>query len=364
MRFRKLLIGIFLVFLLGLEVLIKAGNVTPFLFQILFNKNIELNHSNPDSINILLLGIGGGNHEGAKLSDTIILANVNLKNQKINLISLPRDIWIKELNGKINSAYQIGDDKKKGDGLVLAKSVVDKVTGQDPDYGAVIDFSGFVKAVDLMGGIDINVDDTFDDYQYPIDGKEADPCGHTSSEISKFTATDSAEADLPGFFPCRYIHVHFIKGMTHMSGETALEYVRSRHAQGDEGTDFARSKRQEKIIKAIFQKAVSLQILTNPAKIFSLYSTLQSSVQTDVPQNQFDDFIKLAQKFGSAKINSVVIDYGDPVTKRPGLLINPPIQSKYNYEWVLVPRTGNFDEISSYITCELTGGNCQIAPSP
>lgn len=371
--FKKVIILVSLVVLFGLQVMIKAGNISPFLFQILFTHNIQLKQASPDSINILLLGRGGGHHDGPNLTDTMILANLNTKSSKVTLVSIPRDIWIDELSGtnkKINEAFSQGESKRKGAGILVAKSVVGEVTGQKIDYAVVIDFAGFVKAVDLMGGLSINVDKTFDDFEYPIEGKEEDLCGHDAQEVKEFVSTTSgtltAEADQQKYFSCRYEHIHFDKGINQMNGETALKFVRSRHATGSEGTDFARSQRQEKVIKGLIDKAVSLQILANPAKVIGLYSTLQSSITTDIAQNEFDDFIKLAQKLKNAKLNTIIVDYGDPITKRPGLLINPTIQSKYNYEWVLIPRigNGNFSEIHDYIKCELGGGNCKITPTP
>lgn len=346
----------------SLEAFIKSENISPVLFQVIFNKNIELRKSTPDTINLLLLGIGGGNHDGPNLTDTIIFANLNITSSKITLVSLPRDMWSYDLQGKINTAYAIGQAKRKDGGLVLAKSVVGHITGQEIDYGVVIDFSGFVKAVDLVGGLDINVDRTFDDYEYPIEGKENDPCGHKQEELDSLaTASSQLEA-----FPCRYEHIHFDKGKTHMDGQTALKFVRSRHAKGDEGTDFARSKRQEKIIKAFMDKVFSLQIIVNPAKIIGLYDTLKNSIDTDIQKNEFDDFIKLAEKFRGAKTKSVVIDYGDAKTNRGGLLTNPPITKDYNYEWTLIPRAGknDFSEIQEYISCSLVRDDCTVSQIP
>src|SRR3989344_4326105 len=200
MLFKKLFISLFLIFVLGLEVLVKGGNISPLLFQLIFNKNIELKKTSPEKINILLLGIGGGNHEGPNLTDTIILASLNLKDPKATLISLPRDIWSTDIRGKINRAYSDGEEARKGAGLILAKSVVGKITGQSIDYGVVIDFSGFIKAVDLMGGLDVNIDRTFDDYEYPIEGKENDPCGNKEEDLPAL-ATASSQLEV---FPCRY----------------------------------------------------------------------------------------------------------------------------------------------------------------
>lgn len=368
MLFKKFLVLTFLVIVLSLEVIIKGGFISPILFQVVFNKNIELKKtaSGTESINILLLGIGGGNHEGPKLTDTIILANLNLKDQKISLVSLPRDMWSFDLRDKVNSAYARGEAKKEGGGLVLSESIVSKITGQEVNYGVVIDFSGFIKSVDLMGGLDMSVERAFDDYQYPITGNENELCGHTEKEVEDFTASNSAEAELPKFFPCRYEHLHFEKGDQHMDGATALKFVRSRHAIGPEGTDFARSQRQEKVIKAFMDKAFSLKIIGNPTKIIGLYNTVKDSVDTDIPQEEFDDFIKLGQKLQNAKIQSVVIDYGDQKEKRGGLLTHPPTSERYDYKWTLVPRIGedDFSEIHEYVKCRFTRTDCIVSEIP
>jgi LCP family protein required for cell wall assembly len=366
MLLKRILLFAFLIIILGLQVIIRSGEFSAIFFQVALNKNIDLKKTDPKTINLLLLGIGGGHHDGPLLSDTIIFASLDLKSSKITLVSLPRDMWSFALNSRINSAYAKGESKRKGGGLVLAKSVVGEMVGQPINYGIVIDFSGFVKAVNLLGGLDINVDRTFDDYQYPVDGNENELCGHTTDEIATYIATNSAESDLPKFFPCRYEHLHFDQGMQHLDGETALKYVRSRHAQGEEGTDFARSQRQEKVIRALMDKAFSLNIITNPSKILGLYSTVKGSVDTDIAENEFDDFIKLAEKFRQAKLQTIVLDYGDAQTKRSGLLMHPDISQKYNFEWTLVPRVGenNFSEIHSYIKCRLTQNKCVIVPSP
>jgi len=349
--------------------IVKTANIYPFLFQLVFNRSIELKQTD-NKINILLLGIGGGSHEGPNLTDTIILANIDSKANKVTLVSLPRDLWIPDLTGnvkKINEAYSDGEGiRKGGGGLALAEAVVKKVSGQEVDYGIRIDFSGFVKAVDIIGGLDINIDNTFDDYAYPISGKEDDSCGYSAEDIQAFVATDSAEIDMPQKFTCRYKHLHFDKGLAHMDGETALEFVRSRHALGVEGSDFARSKRQEKIIQAFKDKVLSPQTLVNPSKIISLYTVLSGSIDTDIKQSEFDDFIRLGTKMRSAKIESTVIDIGDVLTNRHGLLEEAPISGEYDNLSVLIPRTGNgnFLEIQKYIACEINAGNCVVSQFP
>jgi polyisoprenyl-teichoic acid--peptidoglycan teichoic acid transferase len=363
MQLKKFLVGFFLLLIFSLELVVKGGSISPLVFQLLFNKNIELRKTEPERVNLLLLGIGGEGHEGPNLSDTIIFASLDTKTPKITLISLPRDLWIDEFRGRINKAYAIGEQRRQDGGLVLAKAIVKKVTGQNVDYAAVIDFSGFVTAVDQMGGLDIDVERTFDDFEYPVAGKEDDLCGNKPEDVPRLaTASSQVEA-----FPCRYTHLHFEKGRTHMNGETALKFVRSRHAKGPEGTDFARSKRQEKVIQAFMNKAFSLEILANPGKVAALYGTVQKSVNTDIRQNEFDDFIKLAQKLQKAKLESVVIDYGDREDERGGLLTHPEISKEYNFEWTLIPRAGrdNYSEIHEYVRCRLyTDEECIVSEIP
>ena len=355
MRSKKLIIGIIVICIFSL-VAVKTAKLFPVLFQLMFNKEIQLKKTD-GSVNILLLGVGGGKHDGPDLTDTIMYANVNQAKNKITLVSIPRDLWIPDISEKINTAYAIGNSKQKDGGLVLAKAVVSKVINQPIDYAFVIDFSGFVKAVDLVGGLDITVDRTFDDYEYPVEEKYDDLCGHTLEEATQLIASESATV----VFPCRYEHIHFDQGSAHMNGSQALKFVRSRYAIGDEGTDFARSRRQQKVISAFKDKVFSLQTILNPIKVASLYGVLSDNIHTDIPSSEFDDFIKLAQKMKGAKMYSAVIDAQDLTKGKKGLIINPPLED-FDGKWVLIPRIGNgkFSEIQHYVSCVLTSDTCPI----
>lgn len=343
------------------KLIVDFSKYSPVLFQLLFDKTIELK-KNDNRINILALGIGGGVHEGPNLTDTIIFISVDPATNRVTLVSIPRDLWIADLRTKINAAYAYGEEREAGGGLVLAKAVVSKVVGQRVDYGIRIDFDGFVKAVDLVGGLDIMVDKAFDDYEYPIEGKENDPCGHSEDEIDTF-ATSSSQLEA---FPCRYKHIHFNKGLNHMDGKTALEFVRSRHAIGEEGSDFARSKRQEKVIEAFKNKVLSVDTFFNPGKVISLYGLLEKSIDTDIKQDEFDDFLKLAKQMRQAKIQSVFVDTGDFRKNREGLLTNPTDMADYDNQWVLIPKLGNgdFTQVQKVISCTLQNTCLSLTPTP
>lgn len=370
MRHKKLslilIIGV-VIFLVGFKY-IKAG--IPFLYELFVKKDIQLKQEKQESINILLLGIGGGNHDGPELTDTIILANINPEKNKVEMFSIPRDLWMPDLQDRINSAYAFGQAKDKK-GQVLAKAVVEKVTGQPIDYVFVIDFAGFVKGVDHLGGIQVDVKRGFDDYSYPISGKENDLCGYTQEEVDELVATAEAELGVD-IFPCRYKHISFKEGLQDMNGQTALEFVRSRHSLGDEGSDFSRSMRQQEVIAALRKKVFSLGIVLNPVKVVGLVNIVQENISTDIKKEEYDDFIKLARKMEKAKIESYIINVSNEAREEYGLLENPLMSKEYNYKWVLIPRKGNgdFTEIHQFITCVLSGKVCEITedgvktPSP
>lgn len=352
-------IAIALVFLAMFGRLILEGlKLTPVFFQYILQREIELKKTD-DRVNVLFLGIGGGKHDGPLLTDTIIYASIDPKNSKLTLVSLPRDLWIPELYAKINTAYSSGEAKRKGGGLVLTKSVVEKVIGQRVDYVLRIDFNGFTRAVDTIGGIDVAVENSFIDFEYPITGKETDTCGFIGEEFEK-RATDSAILEA---FPCRFMRISFEKGIQHMNGEKALQFVRSRHGTGGEGTDFARARRQEKVIDAFKNKIFSLGTLLNPQRLVLLYEVVKGSIDTDIKQDEYDDFIRLAERIQGANTNSVVFYYTDPGETEQGIVINPAPSDEYKNMWVIIPRAGNgnFQEIHGYVECELAIGNCKVS---
>jgi len=362
-KMHKKLIAIVLLFLfVGLfgRLIVEGIKWSPVFFQYFFQKEILLKKTE-DRVNVLFLGIGGGKHDGPLLTDTIIYASIDPKLQKVTLISIPRDLWVPDVepaNKKINGAYAYGEERKKGSGLLLTKAVVEKILNQPVDYILRIDFNGFVKAIDLVGGIDVSVEKSFEDLEYPISGKETDDCGFEDEEFEK-RATQSAVFEA---FPCRYEQLTFQKGLQHMDGEKALKFVRSRHAKGTEGTDFARSRRQEIVIEAFKEKVFSLDTLLNPGRLMSLYNVFQDSIHTNIQQQEYDDFVKLAMKMKDAQTNNVIFFYSDPYSDKQGIFINPLESEEYDNQWVLIPRlgSGNFSEIQKYVDCEIKIGNCPI----
>lgn len=286
--------------------------------------------SNNNRTNILLLGVSGGDHEGNDLTDTMIFISIDKNDADTVMLSLPRDVWLDSLQAKINTAYHYGEERKEGGGFVLVKDAVYEVVNQPVHYVVLMDFQGFVQLIDLLDGIEVKVDRSFDDYKYPIAGRENDECG----------------GDLE--YKCRYEHLHFDAGLQHMNGQSALKYVRSRNAEGEEGTDFARSQRQKQILLALKDRILSLDVMFNPKKIMEIRSTLGSNVKLDTQfsQQQTTAFLSLFLRFvkNHNQIRTLSLDYGDE--ENPGFLYNPPIE-EYG-QWVLIPRDNDWSRIHKY----------------
>lgn len=251
---------------------------------------------------VLLLGYGGENHDGGALTDTIILAKVIPTTKQITLISIPRDLWVQISVGstppyysKINAAFSAGG------GPELKKIIAD-VTGITPDYYISVDFSGFTKAIDLLGGVDVNVENSFIDRLYPLPDKQEDTCGKTDIQIKALSAKLSG-FKLEEQFPCRYEVLTFKKGITHMDGTTALKYVRSRHSSTD-GGDFNRSARQRQLMLAIKDKVISLNFFT---KAVPLFNTLTNHLRTDIDVAQLEKFIIEGVKNSDYSIKSLAL---------------------------------------------------------
>lgn len=324
--------------ILGLENIFFRGPLT--VIDLITDQGLD---SDRGRINILVLGTGGAGHEGPDLTDTIILTSIDWDGQDVAMVSIPRDLWAPSLSAKINAAYAFG--QTQGNGLALAKKTVRELFDLPIHYAARIDFDGFTRAVDLVGGLDINVDQGFSDYRYPVPGRENDTCGVDIKEATVQAAILEPENDL---FPCRYENITFQKGLTHMDGVTALKFVRSRYGTGDEGSDFKRSARQQKVILAMRQKIFASQTLTNPETIINLIATFDKSIDTDIKSNKVPLFIKLAQKIETGKIRNIVLD-GAP----PESVLEIPDPASYGGQFVLAPKGGNWHDLAEYVQGEI-----------
>ncbi len=258
-----------------------------------------------DRLNILLLGLRGEEDpNGGLLTDSIMVLSIKKSIGQMALISVPRDLYVTipstNSKEKINFAYALGFEKKGAAGaLLFSKIAVSQTTGLYLDKAVSIDHVAFEEIVDILGGIDVYLDNPF-------------------SEKAQFAK--EMIIDLPA-------------GDNHLSGIQALYFVRSRFST----SDFDRARRQQKVLIAIKEKALSLGILANPVKIFQILDSLGRNVRTDMSMNDFRILISMVDNLKTRDIIHKIFD-----TTPEGLLYASHTDSG---SYILLPQGDNFSKI-------------------
>lgn len=232
-------------------------------------------------INFLLLGMGGQGHSGGLLADTIMVASIDPVNKQVGFLSIPRDLYVPipgHGSRKINNAYALGEvSQEEAGGAALMTEVIENITGLKIHYYLAADFAGFRKIIDDLGSIETEVERSFTDYRYPD-------------------------------YNFGYQVVSFTEGPNQFNGEQALQYARSRHGNNGEGSDFARSRRQQKIIVAVKEKALSVYTLINPALILSVLEDLGDHVRTNTEPWEMIRVYRIVKNIEENSITNKVLD--------------------------------------------------------
>jgi LCP family protein required for cell wall assembly len=210
---------------------------------------------------------------GAKLTDSIILVHLSPKRDKAVLVSFPRDSWVEIPGhgfGRINTAYGKGEAERKGGGPAMLIRTIEQLSGIYVDHYLEVDFRGFLKMVDALGGVDVCL---------PEAAKDKD-----------------AALDLPA-------------GRSRVRGTQALAFVRAR--KFDPRGDFGRIQRQQQFLGSMLRRATSLGILARPDRLYRFLDTVARSLTVD-DKLSFNDMKALATKLRGldpAKIVFVTVPY-------------------------------------------------------
>ena len=190
-------------------------------------------------LNILLLGSDKRPGSRAWRTDSMIVVSVDLETNVVRLLSIPRDLWVYipgHGHNRINTADLWGELAKTGGGPERVKQTIHHNLGIPVHYYVRVDFQGFIEIIDAVGGIDVDVD-------------------------------------------CPLPDIDLSAGIHHMDGKAALRYARSRKSTND----FDRGRRQRKVLMALWDQALSLDIIP---KLPQLWRTMAGTFQTDLPLDQ------------------------------------------------------------------------------
>ncbi|WP_329255998.1 LCP family protein [Streptomyces sp. NBC_01478] len=234
------------------------------------------------SLNILVLGsdsrsgkenkaLGGGSSTGAR-SDTAMVVHLDAGRTKATIVSIPRDTLVTRpscplssggstsvaYNAMFNTAYSVG-------GPVCAVKTVESITGVRMDHYIEIDFAGFAKLVDALGGVTVTTTQDIDD-------------------------DDS--------------HLHLKKGTHHLDGTQALAFARTRHGIGD-GSDLGRIGLQQTLVKALLTQISANDLLTDPTKLYEVTDAVTDSLTTDTGLDSLSELISLGESLKGLSADKV-----------------------------------------------------------
>jgi LCP family protein required for cell wall assembly len=263
-----------------------------------------------DRVNVLVMGIDQReNEQGPWRTDTMMVLTIDPVTMSAGMLSIPRDLWVPipgYEEARINQAHFLGEVYDyPGGGPALAVKTTQYNLGVHIHHYARVNFSAFEEMIDLIGGIEICVEEEIDDPLYPDGAYGYDP-------------------------------LYIAAGCQTLDGEMALKYARTRHSAGG---DFDRAERQQQVLMAVFDKVTQLDMLPQVApRAPELWKTMQGSVVTDLTLDQIIALARLASEVDAENIRYGVIDenYTQFWTTPDG-------------QQVLVPLRDNMRELRDYI---------------
>ncbi len=283
------------------------------------------------------------------MTDTIIMASIDLKQSKLTTVTIPRDYWSDQFQTKINSLYEYGRQQDSTQPYALLLQELAILTPVKVTAVLTISPTTLMQLIDVLGGVEITVPVGFTDTQFPRD------------DVDIITERDPKKL---------YETVMFNAGLQTMNGRQAMQYMRSRHGRNGQNDDIARAERQSLVMQSVAAKFGSLQLYTDPKKLADLWLFYQAHFNEDLPletiislvryridqigwQGTISATLAALREFTVAQTSIPITRYNQVTRKiEPGILYNPPIKkNKYSGQWVYIATDSA--TLTSYITQRL-----------
>ncbi len=336
------------------------GNIFGSIAHMVPGINNDIKGEKDGRINILLLGMRGADDpNGGNLADSSMVISINTKDNKISMISIPRDLYVKDIendgSSKINAIYQQGLSKGGAQKAITdAEQKYGEVAGVPIHYTVTANYQAFTDLVNAMGGVPINLSKPFEESAQfnqmgVCDGVTfTKPSGQFQNKIEKHIKQNAAgvayvvKTKVPKYPLCYNEHPEcngdfkLPAGPQTLDAATALCFARSR----DNSSDFDRAKRQQMILQALKSKALSLGTLTDFNKLNGIFNSLGNNISTDLQGWEMKKLYDIYMTVDKAnpKIIQRVLENTDE-----GLLYTPPENPATGY--ILLPRGDNYDQI-------------------
>jgi LCP family protein required for cell wall assembly len=290
--------------------------------------------------NILLIGIDahpGQDPRELVRADSILVLHIPASHDQAYLISIPRDTWVRIPeydNGarrwdggydKINGAYAWGGDglvgaNQRAHAVELLALTIRSLWGIAFDGAAIVDFTGFQQVVEVLGGVDMYVDEETTSIHIGHDAN-----GETKVPFRQYTRGDGGQglSPVPGVTPVVY-HV----GYQHLEPWQALDYVRQRELLPN--SDYDRQRHQQQFLKALFKKMLSRDVLTNPAQLNEVLKVVGKAMTIDGGGIDLADWLYAMRGIGADDLLTIKTNNGtfhnDPDNSQAEALDKPTLE--------------------------------------
>jgi LCP family protein required for cell wall assembly len=334
----------------------NGGGIFKSLIKSLPGADNDLKGEAEGRVNILLLGMRGEHMDGGGLlADTIMVLSVHpAKGEgdvpKASLVSIPRDLYVTvpgtETKSKINGVHAYGEEKGRGQGMESMKEIVGQVTGQPIHYGISISFKGFTDLVDAVGGVNVHLNEPFNEGLQFREPHVCDPyvfnvqTSPQQYQYKYYTRKDGTRYVAKAYPLCYNKDVEcggvfeLPAGDNQLDGKKALCYARARYSSND----FDRARRQQSVLQSLQEKALSVGTLTDFDKINGIIDALGDNVRTDMQPWELKRLFELYKGMQDTKPTQKVLEDSEE-----GLLYAPSETNGAGY--ILLPRGDSYDRI-------------------
>ncbi len=278
-------------------------------------------------VNFLIVGLDKRDDqlEQTLLTDTIVFASLDTRKASLVFIPLPRDLWIEPLKTKVNALYFYGQLKEETTGVEFLREQASLVIDQPIEFSLILDYKNLPELIDLIGGVRINVKQSFQDDFYP--------------NPSYLEASQEGEP--------KYISVKFEKGERYFNGEEALQFIRSRLSEDlKQGSDLARSARQMQLINGLINKLKSPQLMKDAKLMGRLYKFWQEKMETNLEDEEVLSML-MATPWRNLQMSSLSIPSSYDKNDQEAILVYPGYL--VDGLWVWQPKSGDWNELREFI---------------
>ncbi len=261
--------------------------------------------------------------------EALVVIHVDFSHGSIDLVHIPRDVWVSAREDTLERAYGYGEHKQPGGGIRLVKAEVSSIIGQPVQYGVVVPYRQFALMINVLGGVSVDVPHAFTDERFPVDGKENVLC---EGEVSH---------------GCRYRVVSFDQGTERMDGDRALDYMRSTVSIERGEVLWDRNNRQQEVLSAMSEDITNRWENVELSTFIDMGRVFRTTAITDMSSRDVFMCVYRIARWDYVHISTYML---------PQSLFTYVIVDEWNNKYARKSADASWDDIHTHITCLFNQG--------